>query len=549
MSPSKSLDAADCAVFGVLTALGYLVGLYFSFSLRRKNVAPGSSAKETAELDAFLGSRSLPPMALAVSVVASAVNGMHIVPTVGYFYAYGFPILFMNAWNVAAAIFSTFTLVPLFYRLRISTVFQYLRLRFDNKVGITACVIYFILTQTLGAVGIFSAAVAVSTMLSLPLVYTNIVIGLAGTTYTAMGGLRSVVWADCIQAAVMLASPITIIAKVLYDSSRVTPPLRPMSDFNATQYFLRGGFDVTNDDNTWTVLATCAPYALVRMAFDQMAVQRFMAARTLKEAKWIPIAGSVFLLFFFAVVAAAALAIIYWYRDCDPLLYGAITSYDQILPYYLKESLSDVIMLRGLFLAGLVGASTSTVSSVVNSQAATIYMDMVSPFVKISERKAAFLIRLLAFASGTLMTIFAIFVPLLGSATRLFVSLYSSGSGPFAGLVLLAMSSPWVNAKGAAWAGLLVCGLQMWHALGRSLSGFAPSPVLYGTLDRCPHNSTNTSAFTLSPPSQRSNMFPLYKLSFFWICFLGAVLTILLSNLLSFITGKCLTVLLFFALL
>ncbi|KAK8769380.1 hypothetical protein V5799_014155, partial [Amblyomma americanum] len=52
-------------------------------------------------------------------------------------------------------------------------------------------------------------------------------------------------------------------------------------------------------------------------------------------------------------------------------------------------------MLRGLFLAGLVGASTSTVSSVVNSQAATIYMDMVSPFVKISERKAAFLIRLL----------------------------------------------------------------------------------------------------------------------------------------------------------
>ncbi|KAK8776209.1 hypothetical protein V5799_030446 [Amblyomma americanum] len=103
-----------------------------------------------------------------------------------------------------------------------------------------------------------------------------------------------------------------------------------MSDFNATQYFLRGGFDVTTDDNTWTVLATCAPYALVRMAFDQMAVQRFMAARTLKEAKSIPIAGSLFLLLFFAVVAAAALAIIYWYRDCDPLLYGAITSYDQV---------------------------------------------------------------------------------------------------------------------------------------------------------------------------------------------------------------------------
>ncbi|XP_077508496.1 sodium-coupled monocarboxylate transporter 2-like [Amblyomma americanum] len=450
MSPPKNLDAADCAVFGVLTVLGYLVGLYFSFSLRRKQVASGRSAKESAELEAFLGGRSLPPLALAVSVLASAVTGMHIVPTVGYYYAYGFPVFFLNAWIIGAAIFSTFTVVPLFYRLRISTIFQYLRLRFDNKVGITACVIYFALTQTLGAVGIYSAAVAVSTMFSLPLVYTNIVIGLAGTTYTALGGLRSVVWADCIQAVVMLASPISIIAKVVYDSSRVTPPLRPMADFNVTKYFLGRGFDVTNDDNVWTVLATSTPYALVRMAFDQMAVQRFMAARTLDEAKWISIAGTLFMVTFFAVGAVAAVAIIYWYRDCDPLLYGAIKSYDQIVPYYLRESLADVTMLRGLFLAGLVGASTSTVSSVVNSQATTVYMDIIAAFFKISERRAVVLIRFLAFASGTLMTIFAIFVPLLGSATRLFMSLTSSGSGPFAGLVLLAISSPWVNAKESA---------------------------------------------------------------------------------------------------
>ncbi|XP_077508495.1 putative sodium-dependent multivitamin transporter [Amblyomma americanum] len=463
---------------------------------------------------------------------------MNLVPIVGHFYAHGFPIVWTNLWIPVAGIFTKFSLVPLFYRLRISTVFQYLRLRFDNKVGIAACTIYFILTQTLGAVGIYSAATAVSTVFSVPLVYTNILIGLAGTTYTALGGLRSVVWADCIQAAVMIASPVTIIAKVIYDSSGVSPPLRPMADFNVNQYLVGGHFVMSSDDNTWTVLAASAPYALLRASFDHMAVQRFMAARTLSDAQWIAAKGALYLALVFALIALAALALIYWYRDCDPLLYGAITSYDQIVPLYMRESLSDITMLRGLFLAGHVSASTSTVSSVINSHAATFYTDIIAPFVKIDERKSVILIRILAFASGGLMTVYAIFVPFIGSATPLFVSLFCSGSGPFSGLILLAMSSPWVNAKAASWACLLVCGLQLWHGLGRKLSGFTASPFLYGTLDRCPALTSNNTFLALhSSLRQSQNVFPLYKLSFFWISLAGAVLTILLGNLFSLATG------------
>ncbi|KAL1477273.1 hypothetical protein MTO96_035867, partial [Rhipicephalus appendiculatus] len=64
-----------------------------------------------------------------------------------------------------------------------------------------------------------------------------------------------------------------------------------------------------------------------------------------------------------------------------------------------------------------------------------------------TDRKAVIVMRLLALASGIIMTIFAIAVPHFGTATRFFVSLYSSASGPFIGLILLAISSPWVNGK------------------------------------------------------------------------------------------------------
>ncbi|KAL1446440.1 hypothetical protein MTO96_044584, partial [Rhipicephalus appendiculatus] len=88
-----------------------------------------------------------------------------------------------------------------------------------------------------------------------------------------------------------------------------------------------------------------------------------------------------------------------------------------------------------------------TVSSIVNSHAAIFYIDVVKPYVKLNEQRAIFVMRTSAFASGTIMTVFAVAAPYIGTAARLFSSFYSSASGPFAGLLILAISSPWVNAK------------------------------------------------------------------------------------------------------
>ncbi|KAL1477014.1 hypothetical protein MTO96_017878 [Rhipicephalus appendiculatus] len=211
MSSSSSLDATECAVFGVLTALGYLVGIYFSIARRRKQITSSENERVAAELEAFLGGRRLPGIALAVSVLASAVNGMNIVAVAGHYYAYGFHLMWTVVWIPVVGAFVASTLVPLLYGLRVSTVFQY-------------------------------------------------------------------------------------------------PPA----------LLCRTDFVVTTDENVWTTLVACVPYSLVRIGCDQMSVQRFMAAKTAREARWIPIAGAAMLLLFFGAMAFAALAVVYWYRDCDP---------------------------------------------------------------------------------------------------------------------------------------------------------------------------------------------------------------------------------------
>ncbi|KAK8780560.1 hypothetical protein V5799_018099, partial [Amblyomma americanum] len=395
------------------------LGLFYSLrksKKRARKIDRNSLTSTTLALqqeEVFLGSRSLPGWSLALSLLASLASGVGVVSVSAHQYAYGFNF----AWHIAAIALTTpctvYFFLPVLYRLKVTSVFQYLRMRFGNGVGITACVIYFFFSQTLGAVSIYSAAVGMSTMLGVPLVACNVLIGALGTTYTALlgrnvkpqalpvcplcafqGGLRGVVWADCVQGFVLFAAPFVIIAKIAYDSARLDVPLRPLRDISS-EHYLRLEFDMTSDETMWANAVASVPFHLVREGMDQMVVQRFLAARSFRTARRVVWAGTAMVCFFCVAITLTGLALTYWYRDCDPMLTGAITRYDQMVPLYVAESLSSVAGLRGLFLAGLVGASISTISSVINSHAATFYVDIVSPNFKMREKKATMVMHFL----------------------------------------------------------------------------------------------------------------------------------------------------------
>ncbi|XP_037582048.1 sodium/iodide cotransporter-like [Dermacentor silvarum] len=543
MFVEETLGIVDIVVFSVLTAAGYFTGLYFSFRGSGRQVNARDRGTSSAVLEAFLGGRSLPATALAVSVLASVATAVGIVSFVGHYYAYGFHLDWALAGIPLSAAVVSLVIVPLLYDLRVASVFQYLRMRFDNKVGITACVVYFILSQSVGAVGIFSSAIAVSTMFPIPVVYSNIAIGLAGTIYTAMGGLRGVVWADCAQAFVMFLSPIVIIAKVLYDSLSVTPPLRPMSNANITDFAFRMNFDITTDENFWSGMAGALPFSLVRTGLDQMAVQRFMAARTLRDAKRIALAGPLLVLFFFFLGECTAIVIMYWFRDCDPVLRGAIKSYDEIVPHYMMTRLADLPTLRGLFLAGLVGASTSTISSIVNSHAAIFYIDVLSPYTKITEKEAVTVMRLLAFTSGTIMTLCAIAcaLPWYRSTAVHVILLLCGGSIRWTLPACCVITLGKLKGRGQRDAvGLFVPAL----ACDRK-KPFGYSTTTHASKDTRPLPAAIKLSDWIEKPSSgidlqpvaSSSVFPLYLVSFYWISFIGALSTIVLGTAISLLTG------------
>ncbi|XP_075527603.1 sodium-dependent multivitamin transporter-like [Dermacentor variabilis] len=206
----------------------------------------------------------------------------------------------------------------------------------------------------------------------------------------------------------------------------------------------------------------------------------------------------------------------------------------RIVPYYVKNSARAISGVRGLFLAGIASASISTVSSVVNSNAAVLFVDIVSPNFHVPQAKTALVMAGLAAASGTVMTIVGLLVPYIGSAARFLITLSAAASGPFAGIVILAFLFPWANTKGTATAALGVFLIQTWQTTGRFMARIEPLRMNYGT-DRCPGNSTYHDV-PQHEDRPYSDVFPLYRLSAYWCCLFSTILTVLLGLIFSILS-------------
>ncbi|CAN8019402.1 unnamed protein product [Ixodes persulcatus] len=214
----------------MLTISNVVLGLYFAFFKKSRRVT-------TDEL--FLGNRSLQTLPLALSVMATMMSALGLIGLTAHYYSYGMHMAWISLTYIIQLPFTVYVIVPQLYRLRVTSVFEYLNMRYGAVMEVTACTIFFFLTESLGATTIFATSMAISTIFHLPATWCSIAIGVTGTIYTALGGLRGVVWTDCMQTLIILTAPTTIIAKVVYDSYYTNIQVKGFWDIDWKSYILK----------------------------------------------------------------------------------------------------------------------------------------------------------------------------------------------------------------------------------------------------------------------------------------------------------------------
>src|SRR5712692_2585551 len=142
---------------------------------------------------------------IGLSIMATQASAITFLSVPGQAYEDGMSyVQFYFGLPLAMVILSA-TIVPLYYRLKVYTAYEYLENRFDLKTRQLTAFIFLLQRGLAAGISIYAPAIILSTVLGWPLQVTNLVIGSLVIIYTVSGGTRAVNQTQTYQMIVMLS--------------------------------------------------------------------------------------------------------------------------------------------------------------------------------------------------------------------------------------------------------------------------------------------------------------------------------------------------------
>ena len=330
----------------------------------------GGGGEESSESEGLLPRRPQLPLAPSwgLSLVATNMSGATFVGLAGGAYDQGISI-YAYEWMAAVvlAIF-IFFILPFYLRSQVFTLPEFLERRFDQRSRMAFAGFNLFANMFIDmAAALFAGAVVVQTLYpEVPLIVAVAGLALLAAVYTVIGGLGAVIISDSIQATITIIGGAIVLVATLGAVESWSAATEVAGEERMSLILPAG-----NDNLPWPGLLTGVfIIGLYYWTTNQLVVQRTLGAKTLDHGRWgALLAGFIKLAFLFLFILPGVLAI---------SLYPDLESPDQVFPVLVFDLLP--VGLRGLILAAVIAAITSTVDSILNSASTIVTMDFVRTF-------------------------------------------------------------------------------------------------------------------------------------------------------------------------
>lgn len=379
----------DWVVLGAYLATMLGIGLAAAWRESRQK-------SNTAEF--FLGGRSMPTWALAISIVGSSLSAATFIGAPDYSYGGNLSYLILNVGGLIAVFIVGFVFVPRLYNAGTVTIYGYLAQRFGEpaRMGVSAA---FLLGRML-------ASGSRLMMVALPLcmmvygvenadaiskrqmVVAILAVGFVGTFYTVFGGIRTVIWVDVIQFVLVVGAAALTIALLLHKIPLDAPQIvRVLSDPSNTAdgssklKLVDLSTDPRKPFTLWAALTGALLLNVAAFGVDHDLAQRFLVAKSPSRGALSVIASqfvSVGVVFVFLLIGV--LLFIFYKR---PDVMGAaapgyapapnMASYQQ----FMLRELPPVV--SGLAITGLFAVAQGSMDSAINAMASSAVADLYLP--------------------------------------------------------------------------------------------------------------------------------------------------------------------------
>ncbi len=323
----------------------------------------------------FIGNRSNSWVLVAIAMIGSGISGVTFVSVPGMVAARGMSYLQMALGFVLGQILIAFVLVPLFYRIKLFSIYEYLRDRFGMTSYKTGAWIFFVSKMLGASVRIFLVVLTMQLLVFDPL---GLPFGLNVLTtvafvflYTFFGGVKSVVSVDVLKTVCLVASValcIVYIAKGLgLDFWGMVSTLRE-SDMSRVFFF----DDFRDGRYFWKQFLAGAFTMVATTGLDQDMMQRNLSCRNDSEARTNMMVSSIFQFF---VIALFLLLGVLLYTFATQMEITLPENSDQVFPFLATGSYFPSIV-GILFIVGLVAAAFPAAGSALTALTTSFTIDI-----------------------------------------------------------------------------------------------------------------------------------------------------------------------------
>lgn len=245
------------------------------------------AGRKTDNQGFFLGGRKQPWFLVAIATMGSFLSGVTFVSVPGMVADKSFSYLQMVMGFVVGQFIIAFVLVPLFYKMKLVSVYQYLEDRFGARSHKTGAWFFFISKMLGASVRLFLVCLTLQLLVfepfHLPFVLNVFLTVFLVWIYTCRGGVKSVIWTDVLKSLCLILS---VVLCIVFISSELNLGFKGMFQSISNSSMSQVFFDDVNDKRYFFKQFIAGIFTMIATTgLDQDMMQRNLSCRNYKDSQ------------------------------------------------------------------------------------------------------------------------------------------------------------------------------------------------------------------------------------------------------------------------
>ncbi len=401
------------------------------------------TSKNGSDESFFTGDRKSPWFLVAFGMVGAALSGVTFVSVPGMVGNNNFYFFQFILGNVVGYLFITFVLIPLYYRLKLVSIYGYLKERYGMKSYKTGS-LFFLVSQSFGAALRLLLAAKVLQFaffdaFHIPFFITVIIILLLVWLYTNKSGIKTIVWTDTMQTLfLILGAIVTIYAIITSLNLSFTDSVNEVINH---KYFKIFNWDNKSGNNFYKQFVAGILITIAMIGLDQNMMQKTLTCKNQWDAQKNSLVYSLILAITqFLFLGLGVLLYIYAEKHNITLQFGEngkILETDNLFPNLALNYLGQIAGIS--FLLGIIAASFSSVDSALTALTTSFTYDFLDISNKSSDEMTKIKNKVLVGFSIVIFVIIMLFSSSKGDVISLIFKIAGFTYGPLLGLYLFGM--------------------------------------------------------------------------------------------------------------